>query len=472
MYKGDLLFEKLLEFDLDINRGKLDVPSFLQGHFKQYIDALEESVNGNNSFLGDDFIFKVRSNIPEIRQICYEIVDIGLTIRAGKVKKAYLDATKLFDKLQLTLGSDQSWTQYFGYYCRIRSGDFRVRSFDDRKMKKAELFHIKDQNRELIKPFRYSISGYPCLYLAGDYRLAWYECEMPMKFSYCQFEFQNEEKNQIKLFDMSKRSRPVLEIVFIGLTNHRENNEMQEKIFDYLLNYILCYPLFAACSLKVISKNINYIEEYVLPQMFMQWIQENGEYDGVIYNSSAYTSLIRGITAKNIALPVKKFRADGLCEDLTSKLLVSNIGYLDVSEEFNNYKVLIQKLDEYKEKIWFRFKHSELLVEDTWEIIKLCETISLTYNHVINRKDVDMDIILHQIESIVDHVERIYNSKQQIISNFRSKVEKEGNTKDLDNTIKLFEEDIESFYSISKQIVQRNIAFTFQFEELQNFEKI
>jgi hypothetical protein len=472
MHKDDLLFEKLLEFDLDVNRGMDDVPSFLHKHYEQYIEALEEAVNGNNPFLREEFISKVRTKIPEIKYICNQIVEIGHTIRAGKTKQAYLDATELFNELQSILEADQSWTQYFGYYCRIRSGDFRIKPCDDSKSKKTELFHIKDHQRGLIKSFRYSISGYPCLYLAGSYQLAWYECEMPTKFSYCEFQFQCDEENRIKLFDMSKRPRPVLEIVFTVLSNQRDNTEIRQRIFDYLLNYILCYPLFAACSLKVISKNINYIEEYVLPQMFMQWIQENGEYDGVIYNSSAYTSLIRGISAKNIALPAKKFRSDGLCEYLTSKLLVSDIGYLDVSEEFEKYKVLIQQLDEYKGKIWFRIKHSEQFVDETREIIKLCETISLTFNQVITGMDLDMDIILHQIESIADHVDRIYNSKEQIISNFRSKVEKEGNTKNLDNTIEQFEEDIENFYSISNQIVQRSISFTFEYEELQNFEKI
>ena len=44
----------------------------------------------------------------------------------------------------------------------------------------------------------------------------------------------------------------------------------------------------------------------------MQWIRETDEFDGVRYKSSLNTSLVDGMGAINIALPVKEYRADGL----------------------------------------------------------------------------------------------------------------------------------------------------------------
>ena len=66
----------------------------------------------------------------------------------------------------------------------------------------------------------------------------------------------------------------------------------------------------------------------------MQWIRETDEFDGVRYKSSLNTSLVDGMGAINIALPVKEYRADGLDRRLAEKITVSDIGYLDVNCDF------------------------------------------------------------------------------------------------------------------------------------------
>ena len=52
------------------------------------------------------------------------------------------------------------------------------------------------------------------------------------------------------------------------------------------MRYIVSYPLAAACSVKVKDRNSKFVEEYIFPQLFMQWIRKSDVVDGVRYKSS------------------------------------------------------------------------------------------------------------------------------------------------------------------------------------------
>ena len=116
--------------------------------------------------------------------------------------------------------------------------------------------------------------------------------------------------------------------------------------YKFLLRYIMIYPIAAACSVKVKDRNTKFDEEYVFLQLFMQWIRETDEFDGVRYKSSLNTSLVDGMGAINIALPVKEYRADGLDRRLAEKITVSDIGYLDVNCDFQKYNDILEKIKE------------------------------------------------------------------------------------------------------------------------------
>ena len=64
--------------------------------------------------------------------------------------------------------------------------------------------------------------------------------------------------------------------------------------------------------------------------------------------------------AFNIALPVKEFREDGLCENLTKKLLISDINYIDTVKYFEEKKrELIKEILDLKNEIWLFMIHSK-----------------------------------------------------------------------------------------------------------------
>lgn len=413
MYK-DELFQILLKYDFDLNRNDLDVPSYLERHFKKFSDDIEIAASGSNPLLGTEFCAQVLDNISLIKSICNKLVEIGRINRNGQIKDAFESAYNLFSSMEPYYLSRLSWAGRDGDYYRIRQGDLRIKLGDDSRKKKAELFHIKDSKRNLIGAYRFSIPGFPCLYLTSGFELGWFESGMPKQFSYCRMLIEESGDNALRLIDISNRPVELLSGIRVWILNAKDNQDELRKIHNYFLNYIITYPLAAACSIKVKDRDDKFVEEYVIPQMFMNWVRENGSHDGIRYKSSLNTTLVQGMGAVNIALPVKKFRDDGLCERLTSKIAVSDIAYLDVNEEFKKYQQYLQDIIDFKIDLWDKRIRENYSGGYVLKLIGICETITVTYNSIINGSHLN-DVMLNQIDCLADYIYTVQENKESII---------------------------------------------------------
>ena len=67
--------------------------------------------------------------------------------------------------------------QFYCDICDAVKGDNSFLGEDSKE--KMQLFHIKKTLRNRVGAYRYSAVGSPCLYLASDRELAWFECGMP-----------------------------------------------------------------------------------------------------------------------------------------------------------------------------------------------------------------------------------------------------------------------------------------------------
>lgn len=471
MYKGDALFQCLRLYDFNLYRKDQTVPQYLKEHFKQYIDDIEKAANGNNPLLGEDFCTQLLNQLSEIKRICDEIVKIAERHRDGQVKNAYEMAYPLFSSMRSYYLTRREGTEPNNYY-RLRQGDLTIQEHEDSKSKskKAAMFHIKESDRHLIGAYRFSIQGFPCLYLAGSFELGWFESGMPNKVSYCKMCIEETGEDGLKLIDISNRPVDLLSSVHVWLLNAKNNEIKKNYIFQYLMNYIITYPLAAACSIKVRNRGEKFVEEYVLPQLFMQWIRDDDQYAGIRYKSSLNSTLVQGMGAVNIALPVKKFRNDGLCETLTSKISVSDIGFLDVNQVFQKYLHLLKQIEDFKNELWNRrinrthFKYAQ-------NLISICEDISLIYNSIMNGTQLN-ELILHQIDSLADYISTIKENKNNIVKINIEQVK--GSSREIDETElqKMIEADIDKFWTLAMNVVHKNIVFNFSKGDVDNFEKI
>lgn len=303
--KNDELFQTLLRYDSFLVRGDTSSSSFLETHLGNYCKEIDRALAGCNLFLGNDNLALVADRIVGLEDICATIVESLRLYEQGHIAKAMNLAMDLLEEHadnMLSCWSRRGDCRLF----RIRSGDHRVRDNgqDDQRESRTKLFHISMKEREKISSCRFSLAGIPCLYLSTGLELAWYECGMPNKFSYCQFRL-SEGSEPLRFLDLSKRPAAFLSSQINHILNYQRQGKVHERAYGEIARYILTCPIVAACSLRVRDRGCNYVEEYAFPQMLMQWVRQSDVFDGVQYRSARYTSLVEGVCAVNIALPVK-----------------------------------------------------------------------------------------------------------------------------------------------------------------------
>lgn len=161
------------------------------------------------------------------------------------------------------------------------------------RFRKEELFHIPFELRGKIKTQRFSIPGFPSLYLSNSVYLNWEELQQPeFNLMHC-CRFRN--SRDLKLLDLTYRF----------------------SVSDDVNNYLILYPLKAACAIKTFDTNHDFKSEYIIPQLLMQWINKR-RLDGIKY-SSTYISKSEtevGNEFYNLVIPVKEIDEEGYCSQL------------------------------------------------------------------------------------------------------------------------------------------------------------
>jgi len=186
------------------------------------------------------------------------------------------------------------------------------------KINAAGMFHIPFHQREMSKSYRFSIPGFPCLYLGDSIYTCWEELTRIRKgFSVSRFEIQDSLLNIVDISILSKH----MGNFYIEL----QEANLQNKTSQIINNHIVSWPLKALCYIKT-KTHFEFKPEYIIPQHLMQWVRLNNEHiDGIKYNStkienSFFNSFEDHI---NYAFPVKNISDKGLCSDLKSKIKVT-----------------------------------------------------------------------------------------------------------------------------------------------------
>ena len=118
-----------------------------------------------------------------------------------------------------------------------------------------DFYHIPFTQRYLMRTFRYSIPGYPSLYVASSVYGAWEEMgrEKINKYGYIAFK----AKQDLKLLDLRWRF-----------------DEEFSKDKEQLMLYILKLPIIIACSMQLRNSSERYVPEYIFPQQIFMLLME------------------------------------------------------------------------------------------------------------------------------------------------------------------------------------------------------
>lgn len=168
------------------------------------------------------------------------------------------------------------------------------------------IFHAPFEIRQNVGTSRYSVPGYPTLYLSRSVLTAYREMgPKPYEEVFVsKFEFTAKDHHSEYLVDMM--NRPTL-----------------DNLGD-IYRYLARWPLLMACNMKVSVPDAVFKQEYILPQMVFQWVKEKYKVGGrpiagVRYPSTKIEPSDESMQSfhANTAIPVREVNLNGYCPVIT-----------------------------------------------------------------------------------------------------------------------------------------------------------
>lgn len=185
-------------------------------------------------------------------------------------------------------------------FFRIRKGHYK---------KQEELQYIPKSRRSLCTSTRYSIPGFPCLYLAASSYCAWVEVDRPDAISISGY----------RPIDCGKKLRILNLVNTISLQTTLYVSRLiegfnKERHMELYTSTITLFPLVMAVSVRVInasSDHVGYHPEYTISHLIMQCLKDCN-LDGVAYLTARMGENIDFPRGVNLALPA--FDDKQLCQ--------------------------------------------------------------------------------------------------------------------------------------------------------------
>lgn len=439
---------------------KLNLPiKYYSGNFnisekyEEEILKFENALSKVNSADDDDKTQTIQTQLQEIKPLIQENKKHILNVFDYYEKSDPKGAQEEFDcmmdaiKKYLFIATADDWVNIkteerkWSTKLRITPGRqfFRVRQVYEKtnsiKNNADELFHIPLNKKAYTNSERFSLPGFPSLYLSTALPLAWQECGYPQKYYYSEFKYEK----------MAEENRNYEEeLKFLALYSPREINmwgiAIEKNKFDLWINVIVrclvLYPLVLACSFVNHEGKVSYKQEYIIPQILMQWVQRN---NSIVQGISYFTCLDiemmpNAYCAYNLAIPVmgpydEKQYSKRLRDEFTwSMPQYFEIPLLDFNQNKMDKKLLYDYIEEIH-KIYRNYYVPQKLKNYIYEIDRICVTL---YQIMQNGNGSNTQMIIH----ILNLIESSYSQlKEQSFENVIEETGKDDNARRLEKNI-------------------------------------
>lgn len=301
----------------------LDFLDFILGLIKDYLKLLKELDSDSLKTLNESsFSFLPKDKKPAIEfDLLRDAEAIANTVKSVLTKsfrslheEAYQELNSFFEKDNFFyLNMLPQLKSYNLVFYRIRK-DFEGKNDGD-------IFHVPFEKRHLVGSQRFSIPGYPALYLGCSFLTAWHELELDKQdwnnISYAAFKFKEEE-------------------TFLDLGFPLKTVDSWE-----LYCLFAAYPLLVSCMVSVKYPDAKFKPEYIMPQLMMKIIRNHDKYfRGIAYMSNKVPSSydLSSLESRNVVVCVNNTLCrSGYDKSLAERMFVSDIENMSISE-FNTYK--------------------------------------------------------------------------------------------------------------------------------------
>ncbi|WP_418202896.1 hypothetical protein [Anaerotignum faecicola] len=320
----DKLLCLLEKYRCHLKRGNKSSVDFLRDNYSEYISDVKAALSPeDNQLVGAEMCKMVSEQIDVIEKNASLLIEVLELYNKGRIVPASQKAFEVFENMK-----PQLMQRYSGAY--RQETYFRIRSVNDSNLfllSRKELFHIPFNKNYLVGTERYSMPGHPCLYLASQAELCWYECGKPEKFALSRFDIPQSEDDYMKFIDFSEKLMPLMHSFFCWFHNEGD----VEQVRKYLLKYICTYPLRAACSIVVEHPGSRFIEEYTIPQLLLQWVLNDCDFDGIRYESCNSSDEVKSFGGHNLVLVTNNFDKDGYDINLRANIKVGEPAVFDIN---------------------------------------------------------------------------------------------------------------------------------------------
>lgn len=292
-------------------------------------DYLTELLSKYRSFYSSNLITKIDDVVPfenGYKNVLYNKID-NLTNALIQTVQLYYDgkvheASKIFFKIL-----DELLFDSLGLTDKIKinTSFYRARTDKGKHFSRKDLFHVDFKSRNFVSTNRYSIPGFPALYLGDTTYVCWEEFDRHrLRELWFSKVVNKEELNILQIH----RIEDLLSEIDI------DNNELS---LTYLLRYLVTFPLILACTIKVQNQKGNFKPEYIIPQLLSEYISRQEQIDGIKFPSTNVDySRLEGIKAYNYVFPVKKVLKEGYCPKLKTKFHLTEPTSLELEEILHN----------------------------------------------------------------------------------------------------------------------------------------
>lgn len=315
---------------------------YLEYSFDEYAKALKNLKKGNKFRLPDNIDMNI---IVKLLGIFKDgILETVCSYHEGHPSESFQRFNSMMEQVQ-NEDPEKNVEQGFFFDNRILKEVpkgtkdlhlFRMREcIDPLEMdSRKSIFHVPFDKRNFITVARYSIPGFPSLYLGRSLYACWKEMKRTSfdNLYFSRFNF----SESTKVFFLAHDPNDMLSKE--QYVAHHMNMKYKKDLYSFLA----LWPLQLACSIPTIDSNASFYPEYIIPQMLMQWVRKsNLEIDGICYRTTriplthkirirrkddfdkTYPSLFPKIL-NNYVFPVKNSATKGHCKKLAKKFLCTS----------------------------------------------------------------------------------------------------------------------------------------------------
>ncbi len=310
----------LRELEYPVKR--IEKESYILEHLKILYYKFLDKINKLEENKYSEIIIKNKDNIATL---CQDILDTIKIYLKGYPAESYKQLENTIRPIKFYF--DRMKVER--YKSNFSPNFYRVRK-SDKKLTRKELFHIPFEERYKVSAYRYSISGLPCLYMGNTPYVCLLETDL----------LKTKDKgvyiSMLKVKDISKLK--ILDL-YSDYKLYAENiNKMRSSDDNFMKNLkdynkleistrVINYPIIASCSIKKkeIEYSYNFKEEYIFPQLILQYVSHSSSIDGIRYLSTINSNPDHFEICQNYVFPASNVKKKkGFCTKLTNQFMISD----------------------------------------------------------------------------------------------------------------------------------------------------